>query len=406
MYDTMRFHYMDNLRALAMLSGVLFHAALAYSPLMHPFYPVVYRAQSASVDVCIWFVHLFRMPLFFLVAGFFAAMLLRKRGMGGMFVNRLRRIALPLVIFSPLVIAAMSYSTLHAAASVQNPPPMLVMIQQFSQMANAPAPPPGTAHLWFLYYLLFLYVLVWAANSLELGKLGDFVRGLHPIWQLGLLPMLLVPALASVTAPHPAPEGLFPQFWAFGLYGPFFAFGYLLLGHEALIERFRRFAPWLLVASLALYGAFWYLLKRHVPTAADPSATVLIAAVEAYISVWMTCVCLVVGRWLLNRRNRLLRYLSDSSYWVYIIHLPILLVIQYRLMDMELWWGTKFAISVLATFAICLLSYHALVRNTVVGKLLGAQLPSVLNYRWRERPPWADGRNACDFVGSPDLKSA
>lgn len=374
MHETMRFHYMDNLRALAMLSGVWFHAALAYSPLLHPYFPTADRAQSHAIDLCIWFLHLFRMPLFFLVAGFFTGMLLNKRGMGGLFLNRLRRIALPLVIFCPLVIAAMSYSTLHAAANVQNPSPILVMIQQFSRMANPPTQPPGTGHLWFLYYLLFLYVLTWVAKSLELGKLGNFVRGLNPAWQLALLPVLLVPAFASVTAPHSAPEGLFPQFWAFGLYGPFFAFGYLLFGHEAMIERFRRFAPWLLLASLALYGAFWYLLKRHVPTIEDPSATVLIAATEACISVWMTCTCLVAGRSLLSRSNRMLRYLSDSSYWVYIIHLPILFVIQYRLMDMPWGWSAKFAVSVVATFGICLLSYHLLVRKTVVGRLLGARL--------------------------------
>lgn len=376
MHDTTRFHYMDNLRALAMLSGVVFHAALAYSPLLHPYFPTADRASSPAVDLCIWFLHLFRMPLFFVVAGFFAAMLMKKRGMGGLLLNRLRRIALPLVVFCPLVIAAMSYSTLHAAANVQNPSPVLVMIQQFSQMANPPAQPPGTGHLWFLYYLLFFYVLVWVAKSLELGKLGNFLRGLNPGWQLALLPVLLVPALAAVTAPHPAPEGLFPQFWAFGFYGPFFVFGYLLFGHEVLIERLRRFAPWLLLASVALYGVFWYLLKRHLPTAADPSATALIAAVEAGISVWMTCVCLVAGRSLLNRSNRLLRYLSDASYWVYIVHLPILFVIQYRLMDMAWEWGAKLAVSVIATFAICLLSYHLLVRKTVVGKLLGARLPA------------------------------
>ena len=34
-----RIHYMDNLRALAMLAGVVFHAAFAYSPLMHPLWP-------------------------------------------------------------------------------------------------------------------------------------------------------------------------------------------------------------------------------------------------------------------------------------------------------------------------------------------------------------------------------
>lgn len=376
MPNTVRFHYMDNLRALAMLSGVLFHAALAYSPLMRPFYPVSDSAQSDYVDLGIWLLHMFRMPLFFLVAGFFAAMLLRKRGIGGMFLNRLKRIALPLVIFCPLVILAMGYSTSQAVANVQNPSPVLLMIQQFSQMANPPPqPPPGTAHLWFLYYLMFLYVLVWAAKSLELGKLENFVRNLSPAWHLGVFPLLLVPALASVTAPHPAPESLFPQFWAFGFYGPFFAFGYLMFGHEVLIERFRRYAPGLLVGSLALYGLFWYLFKRHLPTMEDPSATLLLATTEAYISVWMTCVCLVGGRSLLNRSNRLLRYLSDSSYWVYIVHLPLLFFIQYRLMELNLPWGTKFAMSVVATFAMCLISYHALVRNTIIGKLLGARLP-------------------------------
>ena len=34
-----RIHAMDNLRALAMLAGVVFHAALAYSPLMHMIWP-------------------------------------------------------------------------------------------------------------------------------------------------------------------------------------------------------------------------------------------------------------------------------------------------------------------------------------------------------------------------------
>lgn len=375
MRDTMRYHYMDNLRALAMLSGVFFHAALPYSPLIYPFYPAADRAQSEYVDWGIWLLHLFRMPLFFLVAGFFAAMLLRKRGMGGMFLNRLRRVALPLVIFCPLVLWAMGYSTTQAAASVQNPSPVLAMIQMFSQMPNPPQLPPSTAHLWFLYYLMFFYALVWAVKSLELDKIGSFVRDLNPVWQLGVLPLLLVPALASVTAPHPAPESLFPQFWAFGFYGPFFAFGYLMFGHEVLIERFRRLAPALLIGSLGLYGVFWYLFKRHVPTIEDSSATVLLAVTEAYISVWMTCVCLLAGRSLLNRSNRVLRYLSDSSYWVYIVHLPILFFIQYRLMDTDFTWGTKFAISLVATSAICLITYHLLVRSTLIGKLLGARQP-------------------------------
>ena len=366
---------MDNLRALAMLSGVLFHAALAYSPLVHDFIPTADREQSVAVDLCIWFLHLFRMPLFFLVAGFFAAMLVAKRGLGGLFRNRLRRIALPFVIFWPLVHLALNYSTLQAAATVRNPSPLLAIIGQLSQSQGLPEQLPGTSHLWFLYYLLFFYVLVWSAKNFELEKLGKLVRGLSPTWLLGLLPLLLVPALASVSAPNPAPESFIPQFWAFGFYGPFFAFGYLLYGHEAMIERLRPIAPWLLGASLLLYGAFWYLLNRQSPRAEDPSASLLIALLEAYISVWMTVICLIAGKSLLNRSNAVLRYLSDASYWTYIVHLPILFAIQYRLLDVELHWGIKFAASVLATFGLCLLSYHALVRTTRVGDVLGVRAP-------------------------------
>ena len=56
-----------------------------------------------AVDACIWFLHLFRMPLFFVVAGFFAAMLVARRGIGGLFRNRVRRIALPFVIRAAVI---------------------------------------------------------------------------------------------------------------------------------------------------------------------------------------------------------------------------------------------------------------------------------------------------------------
>lgn len=375
MQATPRFDYMDNLRALAMLSGVVFHAALAYSPLLHPFFPTSDRAQSAAVDIGIWFLHLFRMPLFFVVAGFFACMLVQRRGLAGFLVNRLKRIALPFVIFWPLVYLALSWSTLHAAATVQHPSPMLVMIQQYLQMEDAPTPPPGTGHLWFLYYLMLFYVLIWSLRSLGLQRLGDYLRRLGPIWHLGLLPLCLVPALATVSAPHPAPESLLPQFWAIGFYGPFFAFGYLLFGQQDWLMRAQRMAPWLLLASLLLYAAFLHLLAEQTYNAEDPSAPLPIALLEAYISVWMTVVCLVAGRALLNRSNRLLRYLADASYWTYIIHLPILFALQYALMDLSWPWGLKFSVSLIVTLSICLISYPLIVRGRFLTGLLGSRAP-------------------------------
>ncbi len=60
-----RLHYLDNLRALAMIAGVFFHAALAYSPMLNSYWLSADSQQSPLVDVVGFFMHLFRMPLFF-----------------------------------------------------------------------------------------------------------------------------------------------------------------------------------------------------------------------------------------------------------------------------------------------------------------------------------------------------
>ena len=232
--------------------------------------------------------------------------------------------------------------------------------------------PPGTAHLWFLYYLIWFYLLVWAARALQVEHWAERLCAWRPSLQLGVLPLALVPALASVSAPHPAPESLMPQFWAFGFFGLFFAWGYGLLRQQQLIERLRPYALGLLAGSIILYGLWISLIRAYADGAQMGWQTALLqASLAAYISVWMSLVCLVSGRALLNRSNRLLRYLADTSYWIYLVHLPVLFLIQYRLLDLPWHWTVKFIVAVALTFALALIGYELLVRRTVLARLLG-----------------------------------
>lgn len=368
---TDRLHHLDNLRALAMLAGVLFHAALAYSPLAKPVWPAADRDNADIVDLLVWWLHLFRMPLFFVVAGFFTAWLLQRDGLLGLFRNRALRIGLPFLLCWPVLHLTIKELTLRAAETAIHPSPMLGYIRRLLESTDGlPAMLPGTGHLWFLYYLMMFYVLVWVARSLELGWLGARIGALSSVWMLGVLPLLLVPALAAVPAPHPAPESVFPQFWALAYYGAFFAFGYLMHGAPAMAVRLRRPAPWLLAASLALYAVWLIAIDRAASIAATASWQV--AVLEAYISVWTTAACLVFGKRWLDRHLRLLRPFADAAYWTYLVHLPILFALQYRLMDLDLPWIAKFAIAVSATLLLCQLSYRFLVRPSVLGVLFGA----------------------------------
>ena len=70
-----RFHYMDNLRAVALILGVIYHASLAYSPFMANLWFTADQNNNAIFDILGHWLHLFRMPVFFIIAGFFACLL-------------------------------------------------------------------------------------------------------------------------------------------------------------------------------------------------------------------------------------------------------------------------------------------------------------------------------------------
>ena len=368
-----RVHHMDNLRALAMLAGVVFHAALAYSPLMHPIWPLADAGRSIAVDAVAWFLHLFRMPLFFVVAGFFAALLVARRGMAGLFRNRAARVLLPLVLFLPLVLVSMHWLTMQAIANAAHPSPALVWMRGWIEQHGALPSLPGWAHLWFLFYLLLFTVLTWVASSLGLRSLGQRIAALPPLALILLFPIPLTLALAGTTAPWPAPEFVLPSLWAMAFFGLYFALGYQLFQRHEILDRMRPWSMLLLVGAVLGYALLFHSTDGFALTRPKTLQHAMHAALEAYAGLWMTLWCLLAGKRWLDKRNATMRWLADASYWTYLVHLPLLLAIQYRLLDVLLHWMAKFAIAVLATFAVSFVSYRLVVRHTLMGRLLNGK---------------------------------
>ena len=368
-----RVHHMDNLRALAMLAGVVFHAALAYSPLMHPIWPLADAGRSIAVDAVAWFLHLFRMPLFFVVAGFFAALLVARRGMAGLFRNRAARVLLPLVLFLPLVLISMHWLTMQAVANVAHPSPALVWMRGWIEQHDSLPLLPGWAHLWFLFYLLLFTVLTWVASSLGLRSLGQRIAALPPLALILLFPIPLTLALAGTTAPWPAPEFVLPSLWAMAFFGLYFALGYQLFQRHEMLDRMRPWSMLLLVGAVLGYALLFHSTDGFALTRPKTLQHAMHAALEAYAGLWMTLWCLLAGKRWLDKRNATMRWLADASYWTYLVHLPLLFAIQYRLLDVPLHWMAKFAIAVLATFALSFVSYRLVVRHTLMGRLLNGK---------------------------------
>jgi glucan biosynthesis protein C len=363
-----RIHALDHLRALAMLAGVVFHAALAYSPLLASYWPAADRQSSWGVDAVVWLLHLVRMPLFFLVAGYFTASLLQRRGMSGLARHRVRRILLPFVVAWPLIDGSLTAATEWAAAAVLHPPPMLRLIGEWLARPDAPALPPRTGHLWFLYYLLLFSVMAWAMRTLGWGRLLEKCLAWGPLPSAWLLPLLLWPGFMATGSPHPAPESLLPEAWALSVFGPFFALGFGLHGRLEWLAPLQR---WTAPGALLCLG-FYALLSNHWVTGATFARTAWAPALlEALVAAWGTLLVLVSGLRFLAHPNPALRYLSASAYWTYLVHLPLLFALQYLTMDLAWPWLVKFAAAAAATLALCLLSYELLVRRTPLQRFVG-----------------------------------
>lgn len=90
-----RRHDLDALRAITMLLGILFHGSLAF---IECSWPIQSSQTSPGLALFFFLVHGFRMPVFFVMSGFFTAMLWRMRGLKSLLWHRFRRIFLPLVL--------------------------------------------------------------------------------------------------------------------------------------------------------------------------------------------------------------------------------------------------------------------------------------------------------------------
>jgi glucan biosynthesis protein C len=74
-----------------------------------------------------------------------------------------------------------------------------------------------------------------------------------------------------------------------------------------------------------------------------------------------------------GNQNSILRYVSDASYWIYLIHLPLVTLITFSMFQITLFIEIKFMIAILLTSLIGFVTYKYFVRSTVIGILLNGK---------------------------------
>ncbi len=262
---------------------------------------------------------------------------------------------------------------------------------------DSPAPPESTKnnglflllfmlpifhHLWFLWFLLWLVIgfVISSPFLRSISKKSWFARlTSNPFCWLWIIPLTLIPqsmmGKAIATFGPDTSIGLLPFPHILFYYSIFFGFGalYFLSPREdaRLGRAWRMTLPALLLIlfpiGLELTKGTFGFGDRLIP---QEWQRTLAVAIQVMFAWGMSFASIGMFRELFHRENSRIRYLSDSSYWLYIAHMPLVIALQGLAKDWPLPSYLKFLLICGVTTAILLLSYHYLIRYSWIGRLL------------------------------------
>ncbi|WP_285135967.1 acyltransferase family protein [Microbacterium sp. lyk4-40-TSB-66] len=382
-----RIDYLDGLRAALMLLGIPFHAALAFSGggwLVSS--PIDSPALVAVAD----FLHAWRMPAFFLVAGFFAALLLQRRGPGPWFRGRLTRLGVPLVFGVVLTVPVQWALIGHHRFG--NWPETWAFV---SRLAAVPSQ-WWLLHLWFLLELLILCAVtaVIAASPLRssLARLSDVVARCAHRRPAATTAVVLLLASVLVLLGRGAWRLLSLDEMLNGVisrnlvvYAPAFAVGALLGSRRDLLSLVTSRAA---AATFAIAAVAASVVAVTVSGAG--AGTVVRSVAWTIVGLTAAGVALSTARGLLERRRHVIRWLVDASLVVYIVHQPIILALAVVLFSIGVFGILGWTVTVATALILSALIYEVVNRTPGLRFLLTGRTfrqTSLLEGRGRLRAP-------------------
>lgn len=322
-----RIAYLDSMRAILMLLGIPFHAGLAFSG---ENWVVTASASTPTLAGLAEFLHVWRMPTFFMIAGFFATLMLGRYSEFTWLRMRAVRLGVPLLfgmmLLSPLqwLLAGYYRSGSWGGAT------------QFALSKLWPPSSWWTMHLWFLVELL-VYCLVLALIYRFFGRmrLGSWSKAAFA--QFDRRPTTAV-ACAVIGAGFAVVLGL--AAWQalsadeilagllsrnLPIFAPAFFLGCLLGADGASrLPSVNRVSVWML-GTLAILAISCVIFLKVVLAADSNTALAAVAFMWTVGGLTVALLCLRVARRLLDRSSRFVRVLVDSSLVVYLVHQPLIL---------------------------------------------------------------------------------
>ena len=239
--------------------------------------------------------------------------------------------------------------------------------------------------VWFLWFLVWL-VGIFCLYALVADKLGWKTTPawltLSPTTLLWLVPLTMFPGWFMGSGDGDfGPDtsmGILPMPHVFFYYALFSFFGVAYHDVKDTTGKLGSHWRWTLPVTLLVVFPIGLELSTGIfgirGSIFPKQYFHLMAVAFQSLYAWLMAFgCMGMFRSLITRENKTIRYLSDSSYWLYLAHLPLCIVAQTVIHTWPLSVWIKWPLLSIVLTGFLLLTYQYFVRYTPIGTMLNGR---------------------------------
>ncbi len=345
----MRKLYIDNLRWSIVLLLFPYHIFMIYNN-FESFY--IHGIENDGLSRILGAVWPWFMPVLFVIAGISSAYALQKRSGSEYLKERILKLLVPLIFGILLLVPIQSYMAELFHNGKGNYWNYFTQISDLTGYAGGFTP----GHLWFILYLFAVSLLalpIMLNNKINIKKLR--VQGLSVPY---LLLLFLIPLFMQVV--------LDIKGKSVGEYFAFFMLGYYILSQEGILAKLDRYRLFLFGTFLLgflfmfLYGEALYGINQYLYE----------VTVEFY--AWVAVLALIgMSRHYLDFQNNITRYLSKSSFGIYLFHQSWIVCVAYYTFNISQNTGVQILLIMLGSIPLTFFTYELCKRIRILRFIFG-----------------------------------
>ena len=294
------------MRGILMMLGVVLHSAQVFNPenTWH-----INSQQSFEFSAyLVHSIHVFRMPAFFIISGYFCLLTISRYGPEKFLNIRLKRILIPLITTAVII---NSIQALILNTSGWN------SFNLYEYLRDG----LWVSHLWFLnnlvvYFIAAYFVAIYLRKPLKSANQLSTKIPFAIIMALLPLPWILIKIVSHFGFPLYAEFFGVIKIYNIFIYAPYFIFGVWLRGNETLLQRFSNINPVFSILVIALS----YYIKTDL-SASQSNLQLTFHEYFDVLGIWFsTSLCFNLFMRFTNKYSKTFFFLSDASYSVFLFH--------------------------------------------------------------------------------------